>query len=59
MISIRAIFDNMEVCERNSCVRGYHIYKDIWDAVIGENSDVKGSLIIEAIGMQLPLRKMG
>ena len=31
-----AIFDNMEVCERNSCVRGYHIYKDIWDAVIGE-----------------------
>ena len=29
-------FDNMEVCERNSCVFGYHIYKDIWDAVIGE-----------------------
>ena len=26
----------MEVCKRNSCVRGYHIYKDIWDAVIGE-----------------------
>ena len=24
----------MEVCERNSCVRGYHIYKDVWDAVI-------------------------
>ena len=26
----------MEVCERNSCVRGYHIYKNVWDAVIGE-----------------------
>ena len=26
----------METCERNSCVRGYHVYKDIWDAVIGE-----------------------
>ena len=26
----------MEFCERNSCVCGYHIYKDIWDAVIGE-----------------------
>ena len=26
----------MEVCERNSCVRGYHMYKDIWNAVIGE-----------------------
>ena len=26
----------MEVCERNSCVHGYHIYKDIWDAIIGE-----------------------
>ena len=26
----------MEVCERNSCVRRYHIYKDIWDAVIGK-----------------------
>ena len=26
----------MEVCERNSCVRGYQIYKDIWDVVISE-----------------------
>ena len=31
-----ALSDNMEVCERNSCVRGYRIYKDIWDPVIGE-----------------------
>ena len=23
-------------CEKNSCVRGYHIYISIWDAVIGE-----------------------
>ena len=26
----------MEVRERNSCVHGYHIYKDVWDALIGE-----------------------
>ena len=28
----------MEVCERSSCVHGYHIYKDIWepDAIIGK-----------------------
>ena len=26
----------MEVCERNSCVRGYHIYKNVWDVIIGE-----------------------
>ena len=31
-----ALSDNMEVYERNSHVRGYHIYKDVWDAVIGE-----------------------
>ena len=27
--------------------------------LLAKNSDVKGSLIIEAIGMQFPLRKMG
>ena len=26
----------MEELSRVSCVRGYHVYKDIWDAVIGE-----------------------
>ena len=26
----------MKVSERSSCVHGYHIYKDVWDAVIGE-----------------------
>ena len=26
----------MEVWERNSCVHGYHIYKNIWETVIGE-----------------------
>ena len=31
-----ALCDNMEVCERNSCVCGYHIYKDVWDTAIGE-----------------------
>ena len=35
MISV-AFSDDMKVCKRNSCVHGYHIYKDVWDAVIGE-----------------------
>ena len=26
----------MEICERSSYMCGYHIYKDVWDAVIGE-----------------------
>ena len=26
----------MEECERVCCVRGYHIYKHIWEAVVGE-----------------------
>ena len=26
----------MAVCERHSCVRDYHVYKNIWDTVIGE-----------------------
>ena len=26
----------MEVSETNSCVHGYYIYKDVWDAVTGE-----------------------
>ena len=26
----------MEELSRVSCVRGYHVYRDIWDAVIGE-----------------------
>ena len=24
----------MEVCERTSCICGYHIYRDIWSSVI-------------------------
>ena len=51
-----ALSDNMELCERNSCMRGYHIYKDVWYTV---NFNVKGSLITEVIGMQLQLRRMG
>ena len=27
----------MEVCERSSSVRGYHVYRTIWDAAIGED----------------------
>ena len=26
----------METFEMESCVRGYHIYKEIWEAVVGE-----------------------
>ena len=28
-------------CERNSCVRGYHIYMSTWDAIIGEELPCK------------------
>ena len=27
---------NMEVSETSSCVPGYYIYKDVWNAVTGE-----------------------
>jgi len=36
-----ACTQKMEVCKRNSCVHGYHHYKNIWDAVIGEESQCK------------------
>ena len=26
----------METYERESCVRGYHVYKDTWEEAIGE-----------------------
>ena len=26
----------LETCERPLCIRGYHIYKEIWTAAIGE-----------------------
>ena len=26
----------MEELSRVSCIRGYHVYKDVWDAAIGE-----------------------
>ena len=26
----------METYERACCVRGYHIYKDVWKAAVGE-----------------------
>ena len=31
----------MEVYERNSGIRGYHVYKYIWDAVIGQELQCK------------------
>ena len=32
-IANSVVLVNMEVCERSSCVHGYHIYKDIWDPI--------------------------
>ena len=26
----------MEEFERDSCIRGYHVYKEIWQAAVGE-----------------------
>jgi len=26
----------METFQKESCVRGYHIYRELWDAVVGE-----------------------
>ena len=43
----------MEACERHSCVNGYHIYKNVWDAVIGEELQCERELDNEIIGMQL------
>ena len=50
----RVIFHaNMEVCERSSCVHSYHIYKDIWDAIIGEELRCEREPnTTEVIGMQ-------
>ena len=27
----------MEETERDCCIRGYHVYKDIWEAAVGES----------------------
>ena len=27
---------SMETFQKESCVRGYHIYRELWDAVVGE-----------------------
>ena len=45
---------NTEVCERSSRVRGYHIYMDIWDAVIDEELQCESEPYTqtEAIGVQ-------
>ena len=31
------IVTEMAAYEMESCVRGYHVYKDLWDALIGED----------------------
>ena len=49
----------MGVSETSSCVPGYHIYKHVWEAVIGEfiGEELRCELIqTEVIDMQSPLR---
>ena len=38
----------MAAYKMESCVRGYHVYKDLWDASIGED---KGSHLMMQINM--------
>ena len=37
-VEIKAI--KMEELSRVSCIRAYHVYKNIWDAAIGEVLDL-------------------
>ena len=49
----------MEVCERNSCVHGYHIYKNIWDVVIGEELQCERELDNESDRYAVAVKKDG
>lgn len=49
----------MEICERNSCVRGYHFYKNIWDAVIGEEIQCERELDNESDRYAVAVKKDG
>ena len=31
----------MEILRIESCIRGYHIYKEVWEAVVGEELECK------------------
>ena len=30
------ILSEMEEKSKGMCIRGFHVYKDVWDAVVGE-----------------------
>ena len=47
----------MEVCERNNCVRDYHIYKNVWGAVIGEELQCERELANECNRYAVAMRK--
>ena len=32
---------DMETFQMESCVRGYHIYKELWEAVVGEELEYR------------------
>ena len=49
----------MELCERNSYVCGYCIYKNVWDAVIGNELQCERELANERDRYVVALRKDG
>ena len=52
-------FMNMEVCERNSCMHGYHIYKNVWHAVTEEELQCKRELDNESDRYAVAIKKDG
>ena len=50
---------NESVCERNSCVHGQHIYKNVWDAIIGEELQCERELVNESDRYAVAVRKDG
>ena len=49
----------MEVCERNRCAGCYHIYKNIWDAIIGETLQCERELDNESDRYAVAVKKDG
>ena len=49
----------METFKMESCVRGYHIYKEIWEAVVCEELQCQHIEPIPLITMQYQLKEKG
>ena len=52
-------FMNMEVCERNSYVRDYHMYKNVWHVIIGEELQCERELDNESDRYAVAMKKDG